>query len=244
MIKLKRKKICGECEREIINVNSCGQKFHKGCWLIKRARDKRRDGKKYYQKHKKRINEYSKQHEQRPIVKERRKEQKKIYYLENEVKIKEKSKKYKSENPKLVKLLRKRNREKHKSRIVESNKEYNQRSDVKERLRAYYKKRRKEDKGYNAQMRLRALVGLAFRRFLSTGKIMVSKKYGINYKEIIEHLKPFPEDISKYHIDHIRPLCSFDFTDQEQIKQAFAPENHQWLLARDNRVKGGKWEEK
>ena len=69
---------------------------------------------------------------------------------------------------------------------------------------------------------------------------MSSKKYGIDYKEIIEHLKPFPEDLSKYHIDHIIPLCSFRFINEddsinfEEIKKAFAPENHQWLLKEEN----------
>ena len=66
---------------------------------------------------------------------------------------------------------------------------------------------------------------------------MKSKKYGIDYKAIIEHLKPFPKDISIYHIDHIKPLCSFDLTSPKEVKKAFAPENHQWLLARDNLMK-------
>jgi len=37
-----------------------------------------------------------------------------------------------------------------------------------------------------------------------------------------------------YVIDHIRPLCSFDLTDPEQVKIAFSPENHRWLLAEEN----------
>ena len=85
--------------------------------------------------------------------------------------------------------------------------------------------------------RLRSRLNIVFKKY-SNGKYFPSNKYGINYKEIIEHLKPFPKDISGYHIDHIKPLCSFDLTDPEQIKEAFAPENHQWLLAEDNRKKG------
>ena len=57
---------------------------------------------------------------------------------------------------------------------------------------------------------------------------------------IIEHLKPFPKDLSKFHIDHIKPLCSFDLTDFEQIKMAFTPENHQWLTIKQNLSKGGR----
>jgi len=69
---------------------------------------------------------------------------------------------------------------------------------------------------------------------------MKSKDYGIDYEKIIEHLKPFPKDLSKYHIDHIKPLCKFDLTKKEEVKKAFAPENHQWLLVTDNLKKSSK----
>jgi hypothetical protein len=58
---------------------------------------------------------------------------------------------------------------------------------------------------------------------------------------IIKHLTPFPKDRENYHIDHIKPLCSFDFNDPEQIKEAFAPENHQWLTIEENLKKGGRF---
>ena len=41
----------------------------------------------------------------------------------------------------------------------------------------------------------------------------------------------------RLHIDHIKPLCSFDLTNLEEVKKAFAPENHRWLLAKDNLAK-------
>ena len=68
----------------------------------------------------------------------------------------------------------------------------------------------------------------------------------MDYRAIIESLKPFPKNLSEYHIDHIRPLCSFNFikkdgsTNLEEIKKAFAPENHQWLTAEENIEKGSK----
>ena len=74
-----------------------------------------------------------------------------------------------------------------------------------------------------------------------------ASKYGIDYQIIINHLQPFPEDISKYHIDHIKPLVSFTFikedgsTDLEEIKKAFAPSNLQWLTAHENISKGGRY---
>lgn len=41
----------------------------------------------------------------------------------------------------------------------------------------------------------------------------------------------------------VRPLCSFDFDDSEQVKKAFVPENHQWLTIEENLKKGSKYEE-
>jgi len=108
-------------------------------------------------------------------------------------------------------------------------------------------KKLKEDVTYKLKNHLRNRLIFILKKYTKTGKIMSSGKYGINHKAIIEHLKPFPEDISKYHIDHIRPLCSFTLinkdgsTDLEEVKKAFAPENHQWLTAKENLRKGGKY---
>ena len=44
----------------------------------------------------------------------------------------------------------------------------------------------------------------------------------------------------EFHIDHIIPLSSFDLNDSEQIKIAFAPENYQWLTAKENLIKSNK----
>ncbi len=89
--------------------------------------------------------------------------------------------------------------------------------------------------------RLRSRFRGVISRYIKIGKISYSKCYGIDYKKIINHLKPFPEDPSKYHIDHIRPLCSFDLTDPNQVRQAFSPQNHQWLMVKENLKKGAKY---
>lgn len=44
----------------------------------------------------------------------------------------------------------------------------------------------------------------------------------------------------EWHIDHIRPLASFDLLDPEQYRQACALSNLQPLWARDNIAKGAK----
>jgi hypothetical protein len=104
---------------------------------------------------------------------------------------------------------------------------------------SYILNKLKTDINFRIACRIRNRVRRSLLIFVRTGKVY-AKKYGINYKSIIEHLKPFPQDISKYHIDHIKPLCSFNLSNPEQIKIAFAPENHQWLLAEDNLKKGNR----
>ena len=68
---------------------------------------------------------------------------------------------------------------------------------------------------------------------------MSSKKYGVDWKKVIEYLeknKLIPKDYStsknKYDIHHIKPLHTFNFinkdgtTNLKEVGKAFAPENH------------------
>jgi len=98
----------------------------------------------------------------------------------------------------------------------------------------------KKNKYLFLKERIRGSFRNVLKRYSKTGKIMSSKKYGVDYKKIIEHLKPFPKDLSKYHIDHIIPLSWFDFSNPKEIKWAFAPENHQWLTIQENLKKSNK----
>jgi len=92
-------------------------------------------------------------------------------------------------------------------------------------------------------LRVRTRKNIAIRKYAKTGKIPKDSKFmdiRIDYKAIIKFLKPFPADISKYHIDEIFPFCKVDWDNIDSIKKVFAPENHQWLSPFDNISKGGK----
>ncbi len=144
--------------------------------------------------------------------------------------------KWYKENPESVKETSKRSRTKHRdARIAGSLK--------------YQKKRRKEDPYFRLISNLRRNVNRALKSYSRTGKIMTSKKYGIDYGRVIEHLmnhKPpgvTDEELfnfRKWHVDHIYPVSKFDLNDPEEVKKAFAPENHQWLTAEENMKKGNK----
>lgn len=43
------------------------------------------------------------------------------------------------------------------------------------------------------------------------------------------------------HIDHIRPCCSFDLSNEDELKKCFHYTNLQPLWASDNLKKGGKY---
>ena len=106
-----------------------------------------------------------------------------------------------------------------------------------------YRKERRKEPTIKIISRLRAQLNKCFRKYSSTGKIMKSKKYNINYEAIIKHLGPCPGDIKEYQIDHIFPLSAFDFNDPLHITVAFAPENHQWLRKEANLSKGSKYDQ-
>ena len=204
-----------------------------------KKRAKKHD-KEYYLKNKEEINKnkkikYATDKDYREKIIQRSMEYKKNF----PEKRKEQEKRYRQS--KKGKASKKRDKTKNKAYYKDYGKKYRQTDDYKKRLSIKNSKRIKEDLNYAIKKRLRNSLLRALKTYTETGKIMKSRKYGIEFKAIMEHLKPFPKDLSKYHIDHIRPLCSFDLTNPEEVKKAFSPENHQWLLIFDNISKGGKY---
>lgn len=84
---------------------------------------------------------------------------------------------------------------------------------------------------------LRTRLNESFRRFSRNGKKTSSKKYGVDFQKIIDHIGPCPGPRDQYHVDHIIPISLFDHDDVEQVLLAWAPKNHQWLTVTENRAK-------
>lgn len=236
-MKTKECKSCGKLMENVYN----NRKYHEECYSIIR-RDKRTKPEK---KIRKRLydQEYNKVHHEE-ILKKRRE-----YTNRPEIRIRTRDymRKYATE-------YRKKNKEKCLEQYRKDAKKYREKIKndwerllkSKEWKKQWEKEKFKEDIQFKIRHLLRHRVREALKVYTLMGKIMSSEKYGIDYGAIIEHLKPFPEDLSKYHIDHIKPLCSFSLinedgsTNLEEVKKAFAPENHQWLLAQENFRKGGR----
>ncbi len=85
--------------------------------------------------------------------------------------------------------------------------------------------------------RLRRRLRGAFNRFADGKKAGQAKKYGINWDAICRNIGPCPGPRADWHIDHIVPLSSFDFSNPLEVAMAFAPDNHQWLTAEENMKK-------
>ncbi len=168
---------------------------------------------------------------------------------ENSEKVKAANKKWKKENPEKVKAATKKwqkeNPKKAKAAAKAATKKW-QKENPKKAKAAANAANRKWQKENPELCRLRN----EFRDGLNNyaeGKKMPTNKYSISYMKILKYIGPCPGDRALYHIDHIRPLCSFNFINKdgtqnlEEIKKAFAPENHQWLLASENLSKNRQW---
>lgn len=93
------------------------------------------------------------------------------------------------------------------------------------------------------------------RHNLSTRLYMaVSKKVGKTFElvgcsrdELVSHLESkftkgmMWDNYGTWHVDHIKPCCSFNLEDPEEQKKCFHWKNLQPLWARDNTSKGGKF---
>ena len=136
--------------------------------------------------------------------------------------MKEYGSKYYDENKDFCKGLSKKH--------YEENKE-----DIAKRHLNYANTRYKLDEGFRIRKRLGGALSSIIRLYIKTGKVgNRMKEYVINWEGIIKQLSPIPKDRHLYHVDHIIPLFKFDLTDIEQVHLAFAPENHRWMLAKEN----------
>jgi len=176
------------------------------------------------------------------------KNQKKIYYGENKDDIKSKATEYRKTHNEERKVYMKKYYEENKEKINAANSKRNKerwknmsigkKKKYWEKKNSWEKEKKKTDLNYALKKRLRLRVWQAFNGIRKKH----SDEMGIDYTSIVKHLKEtlpsdYDEDKSKYEIDHIIPLASFNLEDPEQIKKAFAIENHQWLTASENSAK-------
>lgn len=184
----------------------------------------------------KEVKEYQKQYRKRPGVKERNKKFSQSLYSRKKQKqyrqrldIKERNKIY---------LRQYRENPIHK----EAKKQYNKRPEVRERVNKIYKHKRNTNPKFAVRIRLSSRTRNIVKKYINKGLLPNKVDKQINWKEVCEHLyKTKPDNWQEYHIDHIKPLCSFDLTNSEELKQASHYTNLQWLTPQENLSKGGRF---
>jgi hypothetical protein len=169
-------------------------------------------------------------------------ERKERYYKDRENNIKKSQEWYKNNKDHKKQYDKERNS---KINISERNKAYyqNNKEVIKNKNKEYALNRYRNHENFKIRVNLKHRLLEAFKRYSKNGKIMSSKDYGIDWQAIIDYLGPCPGDRKDYHIDHILPLSAFNFNDLGQIKLAFAPENHRWLLKEENLKKHDKYDQ-
>lgn len=123
-----------------------------------------------------------------------------------------------------------------------------------EKLRLHEKDRKTRDPKFKLACNLRTRFYMAIRACVSgtaTRRVTSSVRHlGCSLEELKLYLEArFKPGMTwenhgthSWHIDHIRPLCSFDLTDVAQQRLACHYTNLQPLWAAENLAKHGKWE--
>ena len=149
----------------------------------------------------------------------------KDYYLNNSIKLIQKQKDYNLKNHDRIKHYKIENREK----IIDYNKKYIQ-------------QRRRTDVNFRLILITRSRIQHALNGKSNSASSRDVLGIYINfYKKWIEfHFRP-EMNWSNIEIDHVKPICMFDVTKDEQLKEAFSWKNTQPLLKEGHRQKGIKF---
>lgn len=143
-------------------------------------------------------------------------------------------------------------REKHRDRLKEQWTKYNrERKPITPEKAREYKRRGYEKLKSDPIKWLNHLLRTRLRDSIKRSVNIRTSDY-IDYTadELREHLEnQFTDGMSwdnygryGWHIDHIRPIASFDMTDSDQIKECWALSNLRPLWAKDNLRKGASWD--
>lgn len=111
----------------------------------------------------------------------------------------------------------------------------------------YRKEKIKIDPSFAMSMRLRIRIANALKRRGAYKSESTENLLGCKWDFFLKWIEgKFKEGMSwdnrnLWHIDHIRPCCSFNLTDSEEQKQCFHYTNLQPLWAKENLIKNGRY---
>lgn len=150
------------------------------------------------------------------------------------------------------KNYRKEHYEKNKDSHSKYGKEYRSKPENKEKTSKRRKERFNEDINFRISITMRSRLSMAVKTNSKTGSAV--RDLGCSIEEFKLYIEAKFEPWMtwdnfgvykvggerKWHLDHIKPLASFDLTDDEQLKEAVNYKNYQPLCAIENIKKGAK----
>lgn len=144
-------------------------------------------------------------------------------------------------NPEAYRVRKKAFRQSHRAQAMQHDRRYRMthRVEIAKRARVRYRN--------SPQHRLRRILRERMRRYLVSGAA-TRAHIGCSWAELVAWLEAkFSGEMSwrnhgaLWHVDHVRPLASFDLTREEDVRAACHYANLTPLLAVDNLKKGATW---
>lgn len=170
---------------------------------------------------------------------EKLREKNRLYYQE-----------YRRKNAEQLKLNHYRWRQRNKEKLAKIGAEWRRSETGKSTARTRTKEREKTDAAFLMTRRIRARIKIALLK-AGTSKARKTIEYlGMNGGQFMEYLLSHPNNKGQFNaanygtawvVDHIRPIASFDLSDDEQLKQAFHYSNCQPMDPAENLSKGSYW---
>jgi len=168
-------------------------------------------------------------------------------YNKNQTKILQQKKEYIKKNKDKIQERNKKQYLKNRDARLEYQKQYAElnRDAIRDRQREYSINKYHSDPNFKIKINLSSRM----RRFFSKNGNRTIDFIGCSIDDLKLHLeKQFVDGMSwenygDWHVDHIRPCCSFDLTDPEQQRECFNYTNLQPLWAEHNLSKGGSFHE-
>ena len=202
--------------------------------------------KQWRKNNKERVKEFTKKAQSKESYKIKRRAWYKVYMSnpDNHNKRKEWERKWRSQDH--VKAKKKLYKLNNKEYIRKRMKEYTQRPEVKNRVRERIRYRLKNDPIFRLKSSIRTRIYLYIKRGLAKKTLPTSVLIGCSWEFLKIHLeKQFKPHMSwanygKWHIDHQKPMASFNLFKQKELLKCCNFSNLQPLWASENLSKGAK----